>query len=318
MRIEQCFCQNDGYLLAIIAVVGLHGHIVNLRPYTERGIAGQCPRSGSPCQEVRSPPLCHFRLWVLYLELPHYGCIFYVTVASGLVQLVRTESCTGSGRIRLYGISFIKQSFLVELFQQPPQGFDIAVVVSYIGVIHVHPVAHLVGQVFPLFGELHDVLAAGSIVFCHGNSLANILFGYTECLFHTQFHRQSVSIPSGFALYLKSLHRLVTAENVLNGASHYVVNARHTIGRGGAFEKHERRTTFTFCHTLDENLVFVPFLQHFSIHFGKVKFRIFGKLLTHLDIYYLTILRFTIENTLNWHISWYVKSHLLYFKGANL
>ena len=188
MCIEQCFCQNDGHLLATIAVVGLHGYIVNLRPYTECGIAGQCPRSGSPCQEVRSPPLCHFRLRVLYLELPHYGRIFYVTIASGLVQLVRTESCTGSGRIRLYGISFIKQSFLVELLQQPPQRFDVAVVVSYIGVLHVHPVAHLVRQVFPLFGELHDVLAAGSIVFCHRNSPANILFRNAKRLFHTQFH----------------------------------------------------------------------------------------------------------------------------------
>ena len=167
MGIEQRLCQDDGHFLAAIAVVGLHGNVVYLRPYTERGIAGQCPRSGSPCQEVGSPPLCHFRLRVLYPELPHHGRVFHVAVASGLVQLVRAESRTGSGRIRLYGISFIKQSFLVELLQQPPQGFDVAVVVSDVGVLHVHPVAHLVSQVFPLFGELHDVLAAGGVVFCH-------------------------------------------------------------------------------------------------------------------------------------------------------
>ena len=40
--IEQRLCQDDGHFLAAIAVVGLHSNVVYLRPYTERGIAGQC------------------------------------------------------------------------------------------------------------------------------------------------------------------------------------------------------------------------------------------------------------------------------------
>ena len=253
---------------------------------------------------------------MLHLVLCHHGRVFYVTVTSGLVQLVRAESGSGSRRIRLYGIPFIKESFLIELFQQPPQGFDVAVVVGDIRIGHVYPIPHLVSQIFPFFGELHHIFAAGSVIVGYGDSLANILFRNAECFFHTQFHGQSMSIPSGLTLYLEPLHRFVTAENVLNGASHYVVNARHTIGRGRSFEKYERRTTFTFCHTLGENLVFVPFLQHFSVHFGKVELRILGKLLTHLDIYYLTIYNLRLKILLIG--IWYVKSYLLHFKGANL
>jgi len=145
------------------------------------------------------------------------------------------------------------------------------------------------GKVLPLFGEFHHVLAAGSVVFGNRNRLAYIFFGDTKCFFHTQFHRKAMCVPAGFTLYLETFHGFVAAKNILNGTSHYMVDTRHTIGRGRSFEKHERRTTFTFCHTLGENLVFVPFLQHFSVHFGKVELRIFGKLLTHLDIYDLTI-----------------------------
>ena len=159
----------------------------------------------------------------------------------------------------------------MKLLQQPPQRFDVTVVIGDVGILHIHPITHFVGKVFPLLGKFHHILAAGGIVFGNGNSLTDIFFGDAERLFNTQFHRKPVRVPSGFALHLEALHGFVAAENILNGARHYMVNTRHAIGRGRSFEKHERRTTFTFCHTLGENLVFVPFLQHFLVYFRKVK-----------------------------------------------
>ena len=159
----------------------------------------------------------------------------------------------------------------MKLLQQPPQGFDVTIVIGDIRVLHIHPITHFVGKVFPLFGELHHVLAACGIIFGNGDSLTDIFFGNAERFFHTQFHRKPVCVPPGLTLHLETFHGFVAAENILNGASHYMVNTRHTVGRGRSFEKHERRTTFTFCHTLGENLVFVPFLQHFLIYFRKVK-----------------------------------------------
>ena len=267
MCIEQRLGQHDGHLLARIAVVGLHSHVVNLRANTEGCVAGQGPGRGGPSDEVRCTPLCHFGLRVLHLELAYHRQVLHVSVAAGLVQLVRAQSRTCGGRIGLDGIAFIEQALLVELLQQPPEGLDVAVIVSDVRVFHVHPIAHLVRQVLPLLRELHHVLAAGGVVVGHGDGLADVFLRDAQRLLHAQLHGESVRIPSGLALHLEALHRLVAAEDVLDGTSHDVVNARHTVGRGRSFEEYEGRTSFTFCHTLGENLVFVPFLQHFLVDF---------------------------------------------------
>ena len=62
---------------------------------------------------------------------------------------------------------------------------------------------------------------------------------------------------------------------------------------------------FTFCHTLGENLVFVPFFQYVLIHLREVELRIFGKFLAHGYIY-----NFTIYNLRS--------GYPPYFKGANV
>ena len=237
--IQQGLGQDNRHLLAGVGVVGLHGHVVNLRSHTESRVAGQCPGCGGPGQEVGCAPGRHFGLGLLDAELSHYGQVLHVAVAPGLVQLVRTQSGAGSGRIGLDGVALVEESLLVELLQQPPQRFDVAVVVCDVGVFQVHPIAHLVGQVGPLLRKLHHVLAAGRIVVGHGDRLTDILLRDAQCLLHAQFHRQSVGVPSGLPLYLISLHGLVAAEDVLDGAGHHVVDARHTVGRGRPFIEHE-------------------------------------------------------------------------------
>ena len=46
----------------------------------------------------------------------------------------------------------------------------------------------------------------------NSRAIADIQLQNAECFFHTQFHGQSMSIPSGLTLYLEPLHRFVTAE----------------------------------------------------------------------------------------------------------
>lgn len=134
-------------------------------------------------------------------------------------------------------------------------------------------------QVGPLFGKLHDICTAVSVIVCHRNRFTDILFCNAQCLFYTQFYRQSVCIPSCFTFYLETFHRLEAAERIFNGTSHHVVNARHTVCRGRTFVEYERRMSLTFCHTAGENIVFIPFLQHFLVHVRKVELRIFSKFL---------------------------------------
>ena len=86
--IQTGLCQNDGDGFGGIGIVGLDGYIVNLRTYTQCGVRCQRPRRGRPCQEIRCTPLSHLRLRVLHLELCRTCCIFHVTIATGLVQLM--------------------------------------------------------------------------------------------------------------------------------------------------------------------------------------------------------------------------------------
>ena len=145
-------------------------------------------------------------------------------------------------------------------------------------------------QVGPLFGKLHDICTAVSVIVCHRNRFTDILFCNAQCLFYTQFHRQSVCIPSCFTFYLETFHRLEAAERIFNGTSHHVVNARHTVCRGRTFVEYERRMSLTFCHTAGENIVFIPFLQHFLVHVRKVELRIFSKFFTHNYVVFILLL----------------------------
>ena len=74
------------------------------------------------------------------------------------------EARAGSRRIRLYGVALVEQALVIELLKEPPKGFDILVVVGYVRVVKVYPIAHLLGQVAPLGRELHHVLTALTVV----------------------------------------------------------------------------------------------------------------------------------------------------------
>ena len=90
---------------------------------------------------------------------------------------MRAEPRARRRRVGLYGVSFIEESFFVEGLEQVPKGFDVAVVVGDVGVLHVDPVAHLLREVFPLLGVGHHVLAAGGVVFGHADLASDVLFG---------------------------------------------------------------------------------------------------------------------------------------------
>ena len=129
---------------------------------------------------------------------------------------MRAKTRTSGRRIGLNGIALIEQVLVVKLLEQPPERFDVSIVVRDVGVLQIDPITHTVSQVSPLLGKLHHILAAGRIVLGHRDALADVLLGNTEGLLHSQLYRQSVSIPSGLTLHLESLHRLVTTEDVLD------------------------------------------------------------------------------------------------------
>ena len=179
---------------------------------------------------------------------------------------MRAQTGTSGWRIRLDGVTLIKQALVVELLQEPPECFDVTVIVSDVWIVQVHPITHLMSKVGPFLGKLHHVLAASSIVFGYRDCLADVFLGDTHGFFYTEFYRKPVCVPTCLTFHLITLHGLVTAECILNGAGHYVVNTRHTVCRRRTFVEYERRTSFTFCHTFGEYIIFVPLCQHFLVH----------------------------------------------------
>ncbi len=239
--------QHQRHLVGGIGVVGLDGHVVNLRPYAECRVGSQCPRRGGPSQEVRCSPACHLGLRVLHLELCSTCGVLHVAIASGLVQLVARQARAGCGRIGLYGVSLVEQALLVELLQQPPQGLDVLVVVGDVGMVQVDEVAHLLGQLAPLLGEHHHVLAALAVVVLGRDVALRLLvvdvgLGDAQLLLHAQLYGQSVGVPSGLAPDLVAAHGLIAVEGVLDAACQHVVDAGVSVGRGGTLEEHKLGT----------------------------------------------------------------------------
>ena len=232
---QTAFCQNVDSLFTAIRVLALHRHVVNLGTYAESGVRWECPRGGCPCEDVggeggfgetESGKLGG----ALEVELCSHCCVLHIAVATGLVQFVAGKSRSGSRRVGLDGVALIEQALVVELLQQIPEAFDILVVVGDVGVLKVHPVAHLLREFCPLAGVHHHVLAASIVVVVHTDFLADVFLRDAERLLHTQFHRQSVRVPTSLALHLETLHRLIAEECVLYRASHHVVNAWVSVG----------------------------------------------------------------------------------------
>ena len=113
-------------------------------------------------------------------------------------------------------------------------------------------------EVSPLFGILHHLAAACGIVVIDRYLLADVFFGDSESFFHAELHRKSVGVPAGLALHLIALHRFEAAGDVLDGAGHDMVYARHAVGRRWTFEEYERRAAFALGHAGLEETVAVP------------------------------------------------------------
>ena len=145
------------------------------------------------------------------------------------------KACTCSGRIGLDGIALVKQTLVIELLEEPPQGLYILVVVGDVGVVEVNEIAHLLGELTPFGRKHHHVLTTFLvIIFCRNilvrSLVVNILLCYAKLFLHTKLHGQTVSVPACLAVNLESLHGLVAVERVLDASSQHMVNAGMSIG----------------------------------------------------------------------------------------
>ncbi len=284
--VHEVFGQDDVLRLLRIGVEALELHVTDGRTYGQRRVRGQRPRGCGPCQEEGvgrigcgqrvalggargeegfAPGVAHDA------ELRRAGGVLHVAVASGLVQLVGREARSRGGRVGLDGVALVEEPLVVELAQQPPEGFDVLVVVGDVRILHVHPVAHAAREVLPYARELHDGFAARAVVLLDGDRAADVLLGDAELLLHAQLHGQAVRVPSRLAVHEEAALRAVAADHVLDRAGHDVVDARQSVGRGGPFVEHEGGMSLAGGDALAERVVRVPLFQHFVGRGGQVE-----------------------------------------------
>ena len=173
------------------------------------------------------------------------------------------------------------------MFEQPPQGLNIFVIVGDIGVFHVHPVAHAAAEVGPLLGIHHHILAAAAVVIINADGLANVLLSNPQFLLHAQFHGQSVGVPARLAVNLESLHGLETAERIFNGTREDMVDARMAVGRWRSFKEDKRGTSLAFADTTMEQILTIPLLQNLMVHLRQIEGTVLWEFTCHLFCYFL-------------------------------
>ena len=260
----------DGRLPGI-RVEGKHTHIFNLRAHAQRRVGRKRPGRSGPGQEIHREGIgAEQRLGSAVLdnlELHRSGGVAHILVAARLVELMRAEAGAVCRRIRLNGVALVEQPFVVNFLQEIPQGFNVAVVVGDVRVCHIYPISYALGHVHPLFGIFHHLRAAGGVVFFYRYFGADIRLGDTQLLFHAQFYGQAVGIPTGTAFDLKAGLGLVSANGILDGAGHHMVNARHAVGTGRPFKKDKLRGTLTKLQGLFERLAPFPSFQHLTAGF---------------------------------------------------
>ncbi len=141
--------------------------------------------------------------------------------------------------------------------------------------IQVHPIADAAGKVVPHILVLHHLLAAGFVVFINRNLFPDIFLGDAQGFFNGNLDGQSVGVPAGFAVHQETLHGFVTAENILDGTGHNMVNAGSSVGRGRSFVKNVGTALFADFQTLLKHIFFFPPVQHFLADGGEVKLLVF-------------------------------------------
>ena len=166
-----------------------HQYVSDVFPHREGGIRWQSPRSSRPSQErdwfIDRCAENRLSLFVFHQrKLRNDGRVLHIFVGAGHVQFVRTEACSGSWRIRLNRVAFVKQTFVEQALQQPPNRFDVLVIVGNIWIFHIHPIAHLAGKVVPDAGKLHYILAACLVVLFDGEFFTDVFLGDAEVFLH--------------------------------------------------------------------------------------------------------------------------------------
>ena len=158
------------------------------------------------------------------------------------------KRCSAARAVGDHLEALVEQSLFPDLLESPPLGFDVIVVISHIGIVHVRPEAHFAGELFP-----HSLIGPDGFLALLDKRLDAIGFDLilsldADLLLHFQLYRKAVGVPSGFSRDLLALHGMITRDHVLDDSGLNMADVGLSIRSGRTVVEHVGRAALTLFH----------------------------------------------------------------------
>ena len=244
-----------------VAVACLYFYIVFLGVHTQGQVAGKGPRRGGPCQDIG--------VFSLGLKAGNGGTLLYILITLG--DLMGGQRGTAARAVGNDLKALVKKALVPDFFQRPPFGFNIFIMIGYIGIIHISPEADLFGKILPhafvfpyafltFFNERRDAVF-----------LDLLLAVQAQKLLHLQLHRKPVGIPPGLPGHHIALHGAVTGDHILDCAGFHMSDVGLAVCGGRAVIKGIGRASLPDFHAFFKNFVVFPELFYLVFTFHEVQ-----------------------------------------------
>ena len=246
-----------------LVFAGLHEafDVVNIRPDGQSDVRGKSPRRGRPREEVL--------VVVIDSGASELACQgIYLDVLVPLCDLVRGKAGPAARAVRQDLVSLVYESPVEGGLYDPPSGLDVVVLERDVRVLHVGKISHLLRHVSPHLSVFEYGFAALFVEFLYSVFLDVLLSGKAQLLFDFDLYRKSVSIPASLALYLETLHGLVSVYRVLEGPCHHVVDARLAVRSRRSFIENKRRSSLSRFDAEAEQIHLIPLSYLFGLSLG--------------------------------------------------
>src|SRR5262249_33885217 len=124
-----------------------------------------------------------------------------------------------------------------QVFERPPDAFDVTLVVRDVGLVEFDPEAEPLGEALPFLHVPPDRFLAAVNEWLDAVGFDFFLGVDAEFLADLNLDRQAVRVPAGFALAEVAAHRFVAREEVLDGPRQAVARVRLAVGGWRTFVK---------------------------------------------------------------------------------
>ena len=253
-------CQGLGDIVGI-AVACLYLYIVFFRVHAQGQVAGKGPRRGGPCQDICIFSLC--------LEAGNGGTLLYILIT--LSHLMGGQRGAAARAVGNHLKALVQKALVPNLLKSPPLGLDKAVVICYIGIVHIGPESNGVGEILPHALVLPDAF----LTFLNERLqtvLLNLLFAVqSQLLLNLQLHRQAVCVPSGLSRHHISLHGPVSGNHILDYTGLHMADMRLAVGSWRSVIKYIRPAALPHLDALFKDVLCFPEFLHFFFPFHKLK-----------------------------------------------